>query len=751
MKQRRYITVIVPLKLEWEPCYYIPEEIAEVNVGDRVKVIFANKEYTRTVSTINFTPDISPEKILPITSLETVLEKITPGEIALWRMVSEYYLCSIGEVYKAAYPAKKVNLEAARASAMKTAADRRERLLEAMRLKVQNMQGNVEAKKARVMTFKEGTKGRAAQEESLERMMKQLESALKALTEAESDSNGKIIEDSISIWPESRISLTDAQQIAYNDIKKGFISGKPVMLHGVTGSGKTEIYIKLAQETLSEGRNVLMLVPEIALSRQLEDRIREHMGDRLMVFHSRETEASRRQTAEEVRKLNGTDGTYMILGTRSALFLPHHDLGLIIVDEEHDSSYKQDSPAPRYNGRDTALMLGTLNPGCRILMGSATPSLEEQYNCTAGRHTLVQLTQRYHVASDTDTVIIDTKAERRKNGMTGSLSKKLIAHIENALAEGGQVLILRARRAWATAMQCETCGEIVKCPHCNVSLSYHKTDGSMRCHYCGHTSRCSGLCRSCGGRLIGLGAGTQKIEEELSTTFPQARVARLDSDTAQSRNTETAIIREFSKGDIDILVGTQMITKGFDFSGLTLVAVIAADSFLGIQDFRADEKALQILEQFKGRCGRRSSKGTIVVQTSQPEHPVYRYLAGEARSGNAGFMLERKEFGFPPYTRIIEITLRDSNLGRISKMSSMLGQELRKKFSIGASILSDPVTGPYSPVIDRTEDENIRKIRLTLKKDKMLTANKKALAETINCFEKSYRYTGHITIDVDPS
>ena len=751
MKQRRYITVIVPLKLEWEPCYYIPEEIAEVNVGDRVKVIFANKEYTGTVSAVNFTPDIAPEKILPINSLETGLEKITPGEIALWRMVSEYYLCSIGEVYKAAYPAKKVNLEEARASAMKTAADRRERLLEAMRLKVQDMQGKVEAKKARVMTFKEGTKGRAAQEESLERMMKQLESALKALTEAESGSNGKIIEDSISIWPESRISLTDAQQIAYNDIKKGFISGKPVMLHGVTGSGKTEIYIKLAQETLSEGRNVLMLVPEIALSRQLEDRIREHMGDRLMVFHSRETEASRRQTAEEVRKLNGTDGTYMILGTRSALFLPHHDLGLIIVDEEHDSSYKQDSPAPRYNGRDTALMLGTLNPGCRILMGSATPSLEEQYNCTAGRHTLVQLTQRYHGASDTDTVIIDTKAERRKNGMTGSLSKKLIAHIENALAEGGQVLILRARRAWATAMQCETCGEIVKCPHCNVSLSYHKTDGSMRCHYCGHTSRCSGLCRSCGGRLIGLGAGTQKIEEELSTTFPQARVARLDSDTAQSRNTETAIIREFSKGDIDILVGTQMITKGFDFSGLTLVAVIAADSFLGIQDFRADEKALQILEQFKGRCGRRSSKGTIVVQTSQPEHPVYRYLAGEARSGNAGFMLERKEFGFPPYTRIIEITLRDSNLGRISKMSSMLGQELRKKFSIGASILSDPVTGPYSPVIDRTEDENIRKIRLTLKKDKMLTANKKALAEAINCFEKSYRYTGHITIDVDPS
>ena len=751
MKQRRYITVIVPLKLEWEPCYYIPEEIAEVNVGDRVKVIFANKEYTGTVSAVNFTPDIAPEKILPINSLETGLEKITPGEIALWRMVSEYYLCSIGEVYKAAYPAKKVNLEEARASAMKTAADRRERLLEAMRLKVQDMQGKVEAKKARVMTFKEGTKGRAAQEESLERMMKQLESALKALTEAESDSNGKIIEDSISIWPESRISLTDAQQIAYNDIKKGFISGKPVMLHGVTGSGKTEIYIKLAQETLSEGRNVLMLVPEIALSRQLEDRIREHMGDRLMVFHSRETEASRRQTAEEVRKLNGTDGTYMILGTRSALFLPHHDLGLIIVDEEHDSSYKQDSPAPRYNGRDTALMLGTLNPGCRILMGSATPSLEEQYNCTAGRHTLVLLTQRYHGASDTDTVIIDTKAERRKNGMTGSLSKKLIAHIENALAEGGQALILRARRAWATAMQCETCGEIVKCPHCNVSLSYHKTDGSMRCHYCGHTSRCSGLCRSCGGRLIGLGAGTQKIEEELSTTFPQARVARLDSDTAQSRNTETAIIREFSKGDIDILVGTQMITKGFDFSGLTLVAVIAADSFLGIQDFRADEKALQILEQFKGRCGRRSSKGTIVVQTSQPEHPVYRYLAGEARSGNAGFMLERKEFGFPPYTRIIEITLRDSNLGRISKMSSMLGQELRKKFSIGASILSDPVTGPYSPVIDRTEDENIRKIRLTLKKDKMLTANKKALAETINCFEKSYRYTGHITIDVDPS
>lgn len=744
MNLKRYISVILPLKLEWEPCYYVPEGI-EVSAGDRVKVRFANKEYIGVISDTDISPDIDHSRIQPVISLESGLEKILESEITLWRHVADYYLCSVGEVFKAAYPLVKINMEEARAASKQIAISRKQKVADSIKARIERLDSRLEKKKAQLNSSKEGTKAQFNLKEDIKKILNEkvlVENAYKAaLGNIESIKAGRICTD--EPVPESKVQLSPAQYKALQGIKSTFRSGKPSLLHGLTGSGKTEIYIQLAHEAISERKNVLYLVPEIALSRQLEERLYEHFGDRLLTYHSSETAASRRNTAEAVRNTEGN----LILGTRSAIFLPLHKLGLIIVDEEHDSSYKQDSPAPRYNGRDTALMLHRIHD-CPIVLGSATPSLEEMYNCNIGRHVRTELMERFHGAQEAETELIDTKAERRKRGMVGNFSRKLIAHISDTLSKGEQILILRSRRSWAPVLQCEECGEIVRCPHCNVSLNMHK-DGNPRmiCHYCGHTQPYTGKCTKCEGNLIGIGAGTQRIEEEAAALFPNARIARLDSDTTQDKVYENKVIRDFSKGETDILIGTQIITKGFDFGRLTLVAVIAADSLLGMMDFRADEKALQLLEQFKGRCGRRNTKGLIVIQTSQPEHPVYqRIISSEGNSFHLDLLQERKTFGFPPYSRIMEILIRDTYEDRAQRMAERLARTLS---SCGISAAS--LTGPYSPSIDRIADQHIRAIRINLKKGPTLSQEKKAVKKAIDRFGKDMKYEGHITINVDPS
>lgn len=766
-----YISVILPLKLEWEPCYSLPAGMnggdvtsgtqakGSVKVGDRVKVQFAGKVYSGVVSKVGVKPETDPSKIKSIIGVEEGLEPVLEEELELWRQVAGYYLCSIGEVYKAAYPIGKINLEEARAAALEKARRSREKLLDNMRARIAKTEERLNKKLESAARAKEGTKTRIRNTEDAERIKQELEAAREALKQAEAlyergaASSGKATCSGAANaakqsddLPWAKIDLSPAQEKAYKSVREGFASGKPVLLNGVTGSGKTEIYIKLAQETLKSGKNVLYLVPEIALSRQLEERLQIHFGDRLLTFHSGETAASKRNTAETIRALKGSDRNYIVLGTRSSLFLPHHTLGLIIVDEEHDSSYKQDSPAPRYNGRDTALMLSVIQK-CRIILGSATPSLEELYNCRYGKHHLAELQERYHGSQESDIEIIDTKAERRKRGMQGNFSRKLIDHIQHTLGKGGQVMILRSRRSWSPALQCEECGEIPKCPHCNVSLSFHKygQEGSMTCHYCGHKAVFTGRCDKCGGALKSLGAGTQRIEEEAAALFPSARIARLDSDTAQSKTFETKVIKDFSKGEIDILIGTQMLSKGFDFSNLHLVAVISADTLLGLQDFRADEKALQLLEQFRGRSGRRGEKGLFVIQTSQPEHPIYqRIQRNEAIHFNDSLLLERETFNFPPYSRIIEIDIRDRYADRAERMAGRLADALTKRFGMTLS-------GPYTPAVDKIADEYIRAMRISLKKDRNLVSGKKDIMDIVQKFEKANKYSGHITLNVDPS
>ena len=804
-----FIQVILPLRLEWEPFYYQEIELSEsagdasglfpvtstgsvterdkeqVRVGDRVRVNFAGKEYVGVVSMADAGKQAEEmgivDKVKPILGMAEGLEPVTKEEIELWRQIAEYYLCTVGEVYKAAYPAQKVEKEVvqARQEALKVEREEKNRTKIADKIKRLEERAEKKAELAAKARKAESRERYLAEKEMLEGeiglLVRELTSMVGELCRTtgsvtgygdsvtyhqdEEPIGGSIIETSEGT--EKEISLSAAQEEAYSKIKEIFAKGKPALLHGVTGSGKTEIYLKLAQETLAMGKNVLYLVPEIALSRQLEDRISETFPE-LLVFHSGETMSRKREVATVLRHAGEpAEGKgYVVLGTRSAIFLPHKNLGLVIVDEEHDTSYKQDSPAPRYNGRETAIMMAKIF-GANVILGSATPSLESLYNCSVGRYGLVTLNKRFYDAADSDIEIIDTIAERRKNGMIGNFSRKLIEHIGKCLGEHRQVLILRERRAYSPIVQCQECGDIPKCRCCNVSLSLHRrADGSERlvCHYCGRVYEYTGKCHKCGGELKPLGSGTQKIEEEASKLFPNARIARLDSDTAQSRKYETDTIRKFSNGEIDILIGTRMVAKGFDFSGLSLVAVLQADSILGQEDYRADERGLQLLEQFRGRCGRRGEKGLFVIQTSQPEHPVYQSIDGKLDENGtmARFLGERKLFGYPPYSRVIGVVIKDYNQARVDLLSRDLGEYLRGalavKVSFAPGVQNGPnVIGPYSPAIDKISNQNIRQIRVLLPKDRSLARNKETLAAAVERFEKEKKYSGHIALDVDPA
>ena len=809
MTGRIFIQVILPLRLEWEPFYYQEIELSEsagdasglfpvtsigsvterdkeqVRVGDRVRVNFAGKEYVGVVSMADAGKQAEEmgivDKVKPILGMAEGLEPVTKEEIELWRQIAEYYLCTVGEVYKAAYPAQKVEKEVvqARQEALKVEREEKNRTKIADKIKRLEERAEKKAELAAKARKSESRERYLAEKDMLEGeiglLVRELTSMVGELCRTtgsvtgygdsvtyhqdEEPIGGSIIETSEGT--EKEIRLSAAQEEAYSKIKEIFAKGKPALLHGVTGSGKTEIYLKLAQETLAMGKNVLYLVPEIALSRQLEDRISETFPE-LLVFHSGETMSRKREVATVLRHAGEpAEGKgYVVLGTRSAIFLPHKNLGLVIVDEEHDTSYKQDSPAPRYNGRETAIMMAKIF-GANVILGSATPSLESLYNCSVGRYGLVTLNKRFYDAADSDIEIIDTIAERRKNGMIGNFSRKLIEHIGKCLGEQRQVLILRERRAYSPIVQCQECGDIPKCRCCNVSLSLHRrADGSERlvCHYCGRVYEYTGKCHKCGGELKPLGSGTQKIEEEASKLFPNARIARLDSDMAQSRKYETDTIRKFSNGEIDILIGTRMVAKGFDFSGLSLVAVLQADSILGQEDYRADERGLQLLEQFRGRCGRRGEKGLFVIQTSQPEHPVYQSIDGKLDENGtmARFLGERKLFGYPPYSRVIGVVIKDYNQARVDLLSRDLGEYLRGalavKVSLAPGVQNGPnVIGPYSPAIDKISNQNIRQIRVLLPKDRSLARNKETLAAAVERFEKEKKYTGHIALDVDPA
>lgn len=494
--------------------------------------------------------------------------------------------------------------------------------------------------------------------------------------------------------------LNDTQAEALESIKQQLTVGDTVLLHGVTSSGKTEIYIHLMKEQMESGRQVLYMLPEIALTTQIIDRLKRHFGSAIGVYHSRLTPAARR----EVWKRTGDGTLKAVLGVRSSLFLPFSDLGLIVVDEEHDSSYKQYDPAPRYHARDAAMMLARIHGG-KTLLGSATPSLESWHNAHNGRYGLVELMTRYGNVMLPAMIIADTRRGGRKRSVMAHFTAGLIEAVTEALAKEEQVILFQNRRGFSPYLMCADCGFVPQCSSCSVSLTYHKRIGRLICHYCGRSVRLPSGCPECGSaNMLTRGFGTEKIEEEIRLLFPSARVARMDQDTVRSRNAAAEILRNFACGETDILVGTQMISKGLDFERLTVVGILDADSMMYFPDFRAHERSFQMIAQVSGRAGRRNTRGKVIIQTADPANLILRQvLRNDYHAMSMAQLEERALFGYPPFTRLITISVKHREREVADRVAEELAGRLRRHLGNG-------VLGPEYPLVMQVQRWYIKEI-----------------------------------------
>lgn len=729
---RLYVDVILPLRLKGTLSYYVPDEwISMVYEGSWVIVTLVGRKYLSVVQSVSIhPPDFDPKKIKGIVSVVD-LPPVKRDEMNFWRKIADYYMCSVGEVFKAAYS-------------------------QSFQKQVEKVERS-KAKKALAST------------DSIKKEGEETEKS--ACRMAETDTEGSSSQDA---WLPDLPELSSFQHSALQEIKGYFKKSENVLLNGVTGSGKTEIYMHLAAEALQSGGSVLFMVPEIAISRQLYSRLQKVFGERLLLFHSKQTAVRKKKVFDtlittdieqhegcsraiatgsdtdnvntsgsgrpDVKRRDGNKG-YIVLGTRSAVFLPFSDLKLVIVDEEHDSSYKQSEPAPRYNGRDAALMLAA-GFKANVILGSATPSLESQYNVHTHKLEQVLLSHKYHANIEPQIKIIDTVKARKLHNMKGSFTMELINEMRRTLDRGEQIMVFRSRRAYSPIVQCQQCGAIPKCPHCNVSLSYHKFSNSLECHYCNYKRTFSAICPECNElSIVAKGAGTEKIEEELAEYFRDAVVARFDAETTESKVREQKILKDFAAGRINILVGTQMITKGFDFENLTLAVVINADSLFAVQDFRADERALQLLQQLRGRAGRREKRGTIIIQTAQPERPILQSLLTGINTQESS-MKEREMFGYPPFVRLMLITVKDrfEDLAKVS-------------FEVEKAVRECGITdfaGPITPSVEKIGREYIRQFWIKFPRNRQLQSAKQALLSKIELIKVNFKNLPTIIVDVDP-
>ena len=538
-------------------------------------------------------------------------------------------------------------------------------------------------------------------------------------------------------------TLTPAQQSCLDTIRGHFDAGRrTVLLHGITGSGKTELYIHLIAEALARGGDVLLLVPEIALTAQLIGRMERIFGSRVTPYHSKLT--NRRRT-ETYLRLNRSQGGEFVVGVRSSIFLPLRHLQLIIVDEEHDASYKQADPAPRYNARDCAVVMARLWGG-RTLLGSATPSLETWLNAEGGKYGRAVLAERYGDARPPEIFVSDTIRAAKRGERHAHFNKLLLDKMEETLGRGGQVMLFQNRRGFSPYVECSQCGWTARCPHCNVTLTYHKGGARLVCHYCGYTAPVPAKCPSCEvTEVLPRGFGTEKVEEEIARLFPEARVARLDRDSVTSERAFNAIISDFEARKTDILVGTQMITKGFDFGGVSLVGILNADNLLNNPDFRAAERAFQLMLQVAGRAGRRSDGGEVVIQTSEPGHPVIRQVVAGDFAGMARMQLsEREAFFYPPYARLTSLTLRHRDVALLRRGVTELAARLRVRF--GRRVL-----GPMTPPVDRIRGEYLAGLLLKIESGASSAKARSLLGAELKAFAENPEFkTITVVCNVDP-
>lgn len=540
-------------------------------------------------------------------------------------------------------------------------------------------------------------------------------------------------------------ALSPSQHVALDEINQGFSEEKVVLLHGVTGSGKTEVYVQLIQEQLDLGKQILFLLPEIALTTQLIQRLSAYFGEQIGVFHSKFNQNERVEIWNHV--LNNDPNRFrIVLGARSSIFLPFQDLGLIIVDEEHESSFKQYDPSPRYNARDCSIVLGTLHKA-NVLLGSATPALESYYNAKTGKYKLVELMDRFGAIQLPEIQCANLRKERKQKSMQSDFSSFLIEHIREALSLNEQVILFQNRRGYTPLWMCEVCNWTPTCKSCDVSLTYHKLSNQLKCHYCGYSTPPVGSCSSCGSnRIKMLGFGTEKIEDELGVIFPDKIIKRLDLDTTRSKNAYANILNEFDGGGIDILIGTQMVSKGLDFENVNLVGILDADMLLNRSDFRAFERSFQLMTQVAGRAGRRKKRGKVIVQTGDPDHWVIQKVIGHDFIGfYESEIMERKNYFYPPYFKIIEITLKHKDENTLNLASIELANAMKVLFK-------ERVLGPEFPVVRRIHNLYLKRITLKIERSANDKKVKERLQEMIDQFftvasHKSIR----VIVDVDPS
>ena len=541
---------------------------------------------------------------------------------------------------------------------------------------------------------------------------------------------------------ESQFHLSAAQQIAFNEIKTSFIEKEVTLLHGVTSSGKTEIYTKLIDEYISDGKQVLYLLPEIALTTQLVSRLTQHFGNQVAVFHSKYSNNERVEVWNQV--LNCSENAQIVIGARSALFLPFSNLGLIIVDEEHEQTFKQQDPAPRYHARDAAIVLANAHQS-KVVLGSATPSIETYYNAQSQKYGLVTLTERFGKVQMPNVELVDLKDSYIRKQMKGHFSTTLINTISEAFSLGEQVILFQNRRGFSPVLECITCGHVPQCQQCDVSLTYHKFKNQLRCHYCGYAMAKPTNCHSCSSvHLTTKGFGTEQIELELAELFPTKNIKRMDQDTTRGKYSFEKLIDSFKNREIDVLVGTQMLAKGLDFDNVSLVGIMNADNMLYHPDFRAFERSFQMMTQVSGRAGRSEKRGKVIIQTYNPLHDVIQQVTNNDYDGMYKEQLyERQIYHYPPFFRLVKLTLKHRDFEKLKEGTLWLYQVLKQNFEI-------PILGPEEPAINRIRNEYIRTIMIKIPNNQPLQPIKKTIQKVLNSFDLVAQYRPiKVTVNVD--
>ena len=756
-----YADVILPVPLPGTFTYAVPEGM-DVRVGERVLVAFGrSKTYLGIVARVHQEKPVGYE-VKPLLQAVDAAPIVTDVQLRLWSWISDYYLSPVGEVYKAALPAGlkaedgyrpktetyiRLTEQYRNVTALHIALNvlaRARKQLEAFSayLELSRWDQVTDSSEAVVaVTREELMNASGASAETIKQLEKRQMLECYEVEVGRLNHGGDYRLDLIK-------PLSEAQGNAYNAILMQMMKKNVTLLHGVTSSGKTELYIHLIQQALERHQQVLYLLPEIALTVQMMQRLQRIFGSRLGIYHSKYSDAERVEIWQKQLSANPYD---VILGARSAVFLPFQRLGLVIVDEEHETSYKQQDPAPRYHARNVAIMLAHLCTqhsalNTKVLLGTATPSLESYYNAKTGKYGLVTLKERYQGIELPEIQVVDVADLQRRKMMAGPFSPLLLTRVREALERGEQAILFQNRRGFAPLIECHQCGWVPTCQHCDVSLTLHRQLNQLTCHYCGFTYKVPTECPCCGSTdLRTRGYGTEKIEEQVREAFPEARIARMDLDTTRTRNAYERIISDFGAGRTNILIGTQMISKGLDFDKVSVVGIVNADSMLNMPDFRAYEHAFMMMSQVAGRAGRKHRRGLVILQTKQKDLPVVRQVVHNDYDGlYRDLIAERQAFRYPPYYRLIYVFLRHRQDATVQTAATELGSRLRQWF--GARVL-----GPDKPSVAKVKSQNIRKLVLKLEQGIDMKLVREYLLQAQQQMLADKRYASlQVFYDVDP-